>query len=111
MQGRTIQMSTWVIGGKFGGMAFRESKDHKFRDGSPFLPHVIIDAIAGKDPEVQEVEFSSNAYNLYKTIYGDPATYDSTKFKGKISSSLKTNNDLKSEGFYKKCIESINTDK
>jgi glutathionylspermidine synthase len=41
MQGRKIQMSTWIIGGRFGGMAFRESKDHKFSDGSPFLPHTF----------------------------------------------------------------------
>lgn len=36
-------MSAWIIGGKFGGLAFRESKDHKFKDGSPFLPHVMTD--------------------------------------------------------------------
>jgi hypothetical protein len=41
MQGRHIQMSSWVVGGYPAGLAFRESQDHKFSDGSPFLPHYI----------------------------------------------------------------------
>jgi glutathionylspermidine synthase len=41
IQGRHIQMSSWIVGGFPGGLAFRESKDHKFADGSPFLPHYI----------------------------------------------------------------------
>lgn len=41
MQKRKIQMGAWIIGGNFGGLAFRESKDYKFKDGSPFLPHVV----------------------------------------------------------------------
>ena len=49
-------MSTWNIGGYYAGLAFRESKDHKFKDGSPFLPHVIR-----KNENIQNI-FQSTAF-------------------------------------------------
>ena len=70
-------MSTWVIGGRFGGMAFRESKDHKFTDGAPFLPHIISDSSLADDVKFN-VPFSENGWNIYSKIYGtnDKRNYD-----------------------------------
>ena len=77
IQGRRIQMSTWVIGGRFGGMAFRESKTNKFTDGAPFLPHIISDS-SKNDVVKFNVPFSARAEEIYKKIYNTKSltTYD-----------------------------------
>lgn len=42
VQGRVIQTSTWVIGGKAAGINFREGKaGTDFVDMNPFLPHYV----------------------------------------------------------------------
>ena len=41
-QGRVIQTSSWVIGGKAAGIAFREGKaGTDFIDLNPFIPHIV----------------------------------------------------------------------
>lgn len=42
-QGRVIQTSSWVIGGKAAGINFREGKaGTNFGDKNPFLPHYVV---------------------------------------------------------------------
>jgi hypothetical protein len=75
IQGRKIQMSTWIIHGRFGGMAFRESKNNVFKDGSPFLPHVITDKGPSYKPDVQ-VYYSSKASAIFSQLYGSFVGHD-----------------------------------
>jgi hypothetical protein len=58
-------MSTWVIGGRFGGMAFRESKTHAFKDAAPFLPHVIK-ATGNQTNTKKPIYVNNKGTDLYK---------------------------------------------
>ena len=51
-----------MIHGRYGGMAFRESKTYKFKDLSPFLPHVFLGSTV---PKGVRVNFSPNSYSLF----------------------------------------------
>jgi hypothetical protein len=68
-------MGAWIIGGNFGGLAFRESKDYKFKDGSPFLPHIV----RGDLPNGNQVEMSAFAKQKYGELYQIDTTLSEIK--------------------------------
>ena len=59
-------MSSWVVGGYPGGLAFRESKDNKFADGSPFLPNYINDKKAANMTFTMSEKVQGFFNKLYK---------------------------------------------
>lgn len=69
IQGRVIQLSSWVISGQTAGINFREGKaGTNFMDANPFLPHYVMPAKLG---EVRKLKFkeSYEAYQLRKALY------------------------------------------
>lgn len=70
IQGRVIQTSTWVIGGKAAGINFREGMNGTtFTDKSPFLPH-YVKPIKGLSPNI-DIKVSRIQYDLNRNIYRD----------------------------------------
>lgn len=66
LQGRVLQVSSWVINGNPAGLALREGKaGTDFYDSSPFANHVIK---GFKSPS--QFELTTAQSNLRKAFYG-----------------------------------------
>lgn len=88
IQGRVIQVSSWVINGEPAGLAFREGKaGTDFYDSSPFAPHVVKGAHAPGQFEM------TNAQSTFRKAFYGADCIELTKTQ-KINSGCVVKDDL-----------------